>query len=315
MKKLNIGCGTQLFSGWINMDLDAPDADVHHDMRTPLPFDEASVDFIFNEHVVEHLDLEESRFFFLEAHRVLKPGGILRIATPDLDHLVEKYGADWKNQPWITEHGYEALETNAEMLNLSMREWGHKFLFNAEDLCLRLNRTGFVHLKQETPGKSAHGALKDLETRSDSRLIIEAEKSTEALSPAHRLHLKTLEKRLKERVDAEDFRARALVQQIEDLSRIIKDRETRVAELQGHITNKDRHIGNLETAVSDKNRHMQGLEDAIGDKDRHISNLEAGIKSLEAGIKSLETWIQKTQKRLPLRLFNIKYRHLPDKKN
>ena len=84
-------------AGWQTVDLH--DADFICDIRkNALPFDDNSVDIINCSHVVEHLPYpEESSFFYAEACRVLKPGGLLRISTPDADLLVDKYRAeDWR---------------------------------------------------------------------------------------------------------------------------------------------------------------------------------------------------------------------------
>ena len=95
--KLNIGCGQVKFSGWVNIDVD-PKADLVIDIRKGLPFGENSVDFIYNEHFLEHLTFEEGEKCLIDFHRCLKKGGVLRIATPDLDYAIQKYNTDWKNQ-------------------------------------------------------------------------------------------------------------------------------------------------------------------------------------------------------------------------
>ena len=59
-----------------------------------LPFSEGSVDVLYTCHMAEHLYEEEFIKFLAEAERVLKPGGILRIAVPDLAVLVNTYNQD-----------------------------------------------------------------------------------------------------------------------------------------------------------------------------------------------------------------------------
>src|SRR5690349_5178775 len=93
--KLNIGCGTDYKKGWINIDNNSDQniekLDLNWDLRYPLPFPENSVDFIFNEHFMEHLTVEEGIHANKDFLRVLKKGGILRIATPDLENVVDHY--------------------------------------------------------------------------------------------------------------------------------------------------------------------------------------------------------------------------------
>jgi predicted SAM-dependent methyltransferase len=91
--KLHIGCGKRSLPGFAHIDLaDFP----HIDYRQPaelLPmFAEASVDLIYASHILQYYDQEEVTAVLAEWRRVLKPGGLLRLAVPDLAALVEVYG-------------------------------------------------------------------------------------------------------------------------------------------------------------------------------------------------------------------------------
>jgi len=81
---LHIGCGEVYFDGWVNIDKDSEKADKKHDARKRLPYKDNSVDFIYNEHFIEHITVEEAVKILIDFYRVLKPEGVLRIATPDL---------------------------------------------------------------------------------------------------------------------------------------------------------------------------------------------------------------------------------------
>lgn len=50
----------------------------------PLPFDDGEVDFICSEHFFEHLLLADAAILMEECARVLRPGGVIRVACPDL---------------------------------------------------------------------------------------------------------------------------------------------------------------------------------------------------------------------------------------
>jgi len=75
--KLHFGCGGMRLEGWQNHDLDV-------DLAKPLPFDANSVDFIFTEHVVEHLTIQQAWNYFGECHRILKPTGVVRTTVPSI---------------------------------------------------------------------------------------------------------------------------------------------------------------------------------------------------------------------------------------
>lgn len=128
--KLNIGCGPNVFphDGWINYDrasiseylgymsgspwlgtMPAHQARLAeylqtggkidfrvHDFRKGFltQHESGSVDFIYLGQVIEHVNnIYEAPSLIAECHRMLKPGGVLRITTPDLDLLVDAYVA------------------------------------------------------------------------------------------------------------------------------------------------------------------------------------------------------------------------------
>jgi SAM-dependent methyltransferase len=63
----------------------------HHDVRRPLPFPDETFDAVYALHIIEHLTPEEGSKFVAEVHRVLRPGGIFRVSTPDLESAVRAY--------------------------------------------------------------------------------------------------------------------------------------------------------------------------------------------------------------------------------
>jgi predicted SAM-dependent methyltransferase len=173
MVKLHIGCGERNLPGWINIDTDGQ-ADLKIDVRNGLPFPSDSVDFIFHEHFIEHLSRDEGIAFIREVHRVLKPGGVLRTAAPDLEEIVGQYrtGA-WRDAEWITRFGYAWIPNGCVMLNVALREWGHKHVYDLEDLTAVLNLGGFRVAHKKTIGVSDYPELSNLEHRQDS-LVVEA---------------------------------------------------------------------------------------------------------------------------------------------
>jgi len=173
--RLHVGCGQIYFEGWINIDIDSEKADKKWDLKKTLPYKENSVDMIYNEHVIEHFTSKQGVRILADFYRILKPGGILRIATPDLDHLIDKYcSTNWADQAWMHNGPYQWIKTRAEMLNVGFREWGHLYLYNAEELERRLLEAGFTNVTKEELYQSEYDELRNRESREDSKLIMEA---------------------------------------------------------------------------------------------------------------------------------------------
>jgi len=181
--KLHVGCGTVYKDGWINIDNNSDNniekLDVNVDLRNGLPFQNDSADFIFNEHFLEHLTWDEGLQTIKEFMRVLKPGGVLRIAMPDLVRSVRIYeDENWKNnnREYFEKYGLTSVKTRAQNLNIDFRSWGHKHLYDFEELERLLREAGCVNIRRQLLHESGYEELQNLETRAESTLIAEIEK-------------------------------------------------------------------------------------------------------------------------------------------
>lgn len=175
--RLHLGCGPNHFHGWVNIDIDpSVHPDVRLDLRLGLPVPASIATLIHSEHVLEHFSLADGTRLLADCYRALAPGGILRVAMPDLRALVEHYSADWRAQDWLENPAYDEIDTPAHMLNYALREWGHRYLYDFEDLESRLQHVGFQYIKRVRWGDSTEVMLQGLETRKDSQLVVEAKK-------------------------------------------------------------------------------------------------------------------------------------------
>lgn len=178
---LNVGCGTDYKEGWVNIDNNSDNnikkLDKNWDLRNPLPYKDNSVDFVFNEHLIEHLTLEEGQTVIKDLMRVLKPGGVLRIATPNLAEVVDQYTSLPINKdPTIKRFKLDYIKTPAERINIAFREWGHKYLYDAEEITRRVKEAGFSKIKLCKLRESKYPELQNLEIREESSLIVEVTK-------------------------------------------------------------------------------------------------------------------------------------------
>ena len=171
--KLHLGCGNNIIKGWINIDISGI-ADVVTDLRKPLPYPDNSALYIFNEHFIEHLTLEEAYHFLRECYRTLIPKGVLRITTPDLKYLVDCYlskqTSTWEDVGWTP-------KTPCQMVNEGITLWGHKFLYDQEELESLLRSAGFSNIAIRSWRRSDHFHLCNLECRPyHNEIIVESTK-------------------------------------------------------------------------------------------------------------------------------------------
>jgi predicted SAM-dependent methyltransferase len=157
LHKLHVGCGTMKLGGWINADIAAHrQLDVVLDCRAPLPFIDASMQYVFAEHFLEHLDQENGIRFLSECHRILAPAsGVLRVSTPNLDWV------------WRTHYRYpaddESKRLGAHHLNKAFHGWGHQFLYNDVVLTDSLRLAGFKRVEFFSHGASELDELREIE--------------------------------------------------------------------------------------------------------------------------------------------------------
>jgi predicted SAM-dependent methyltransferase len=92
MKLLNLGCGGRFRPDWINLDLASIGVGVLAcDLRKGIPFPDASFDVVYHSHVLEHFSSREGLELLKSCYRVLRPGGRIRVAVPDLERIARLY--------------------------------------------------------------------------------------------------------------------------------------------------------------------------------------------------------------------------------
>lgn len=154
---LTIGCGPFPLPGWINTDLlGNPNIDFPLDISSPLPLPDNFFDVIYGAEVIEHIDLAEARLFLREAQRILKPGGVMRLTTPDLTEVCRVF-LGLKDDVSVEDFGTVWLEgefSKEIWINSQFRAWGHKHLWTFESLSDELSKAGFSQSQRCEPQKT-----------------------------------------------------------------------------------------------------------------------------------------------------------------
>lgn len=169
-RKLHIGCGPHRLEGWLNTDLNPFHSLVLVDAGRRLPFDANAFDCIFTEHLIEHLEFRKGTQLLQECYRILKAGGKIRIATPNLQFLMDLYLPDKSElQKQYIRDGMARYFPHLEMpfeavvINHFFRAWGHQFIYDFKTLEAEMKRAGFTGIQQEEVGESHDPRLQNLE--------------------------------------------------------------------------------------------------------------------------------------------------------
>jgi predicted SAM-dependent methyltransferase len=147
--KLHLGCGPNIKSGWVNIDLFHPSADLHLDLRERWPFRDGSVAYIYSEHVFEHFEFyREVPHFLSEVMRILEPGGRFDVSVPDTEWPLRGYG-DPKHDYWPIAPNWHPpeCETQLDHINYHFRQHEeHKYAWDEETLTRTLRKAGLVSI-------------------------------------------------------------------------------------------------------------------------------------------------------------------------
>jgi SAM-dependent methyltransferase len=165
--KLSLGAGERRIPGFLSVDIDPAFApDIVADISQPLDLAYASVECIFAEEVISQIAPADCLAFFRECRRVLAPGGVLRLLTPDLERFTRAYleRPDWLRAIWHKHVGLPLLcDTAAEVLNLGLRGVG-PFVYDRATLRVLAERAGLV-LHESSFNSSLHPAMCGLDMR------------------------------------------------------------------------------------------------------------------------------------------------------
>ena len=158
--KVQIGGGSHQLDGFFNIDL-VPPADLLWDVREGIPLKDDSVELIFSEHFLEHVDYPRSaKHYAHEAHRVLAPGGQLITGVPDAAFVLQQYPAPTEQTTEMVHRWYAKrdcrsdINTYLDLINYVFRDQdddptynAHHWAYDHEKLVQLFTEAGFTSVE------------------------------------------------------------------------------------------------------------------------------------------------------------------------
>jgi predicted SAM-dependent methyltransferase len=180
-RKLQLGAGEHPKNGWLNTDLHGYGRDdlVFLDVRKRFPLPDASFDLVYSEHMLEHLTYAEGQSCLRECLRVLKRGGVIRVATPSLERIARLYDSDDQQERYVR-WAVETLEpeTDAPLpgvaINNFFRSWGHRFIYDPATLRHALTEAGFFDVEERPIGELEQHLAEQTEFNEYETFVLEA---------------------------------------------------------------------------------------------------------------------------------------------
>ncbi len=140
------------------------------DVTQKFPFDDATFDYVYTEHMIEHVTYSQGLFMLCECRRVLKRDGQLRVVTPSISFLMNLFSLDRRELEtryieWQVRYSCpEApVPLPSFVFNSFVRNWGHTFIYDRETLRMSLGGAGFVDVTECLISQSEHDQLRGLE--------------------------------------------------------------------------------------------------------------------------------------------------------
>jgi len=174
VRRANLGCGMQCLPGWANIDGSLTallgsrkwrfiNRVLYHlagssayysfaefdrvirmcrlyfaDLRNGVPLGDGSMDVMYCSHFLEHLGKHDGERFLTECKRVLRRGGLLRLAVPDLDVAFAMY-RDGECGRML------------ELFFYTSEQWdfsAHKYNYNFDSIRSILDRLGYTDIRR-----------------------------------------------------------------------------------------------------------------------------------------------------------------------
>lgn len=166
--KVHLGCGIDVRSGWLNIDLslhstkpvahyDSRTMFINHDLRQGLPLRAGSCALIYSSHFFEHLHYNHGLQLIHACYAALRPGGVFRLSIPDYRRAFEAYlqnDSDYFSlidNTWLGDEYKPNIATIVDYINYFTYQHGeHKYIYDKDKLTTILSKMGFSSVISST---------------------------------------------------------------------------------------------------------------------------------------------------------------------
>jgi predicted SAM-dependent methyltransferase len=167
--KLHIGCGANHLAGWLNTELCPHGREIFLDATQAFPLPSGTFACVYSEHMIEHIPYERARYMARECFRILRPGGVIRLVTPNLKFLTtlleaeltpfQRAYVDYSVRQYDIKDG---AGSGVHVFNHFMRAWGHQFIYDQPSLNRLLAEAGFVDVTASGLDESRDARLRGI---------------------------------------------------------------------------------------------------------------------------------------------------------
>ncbi len=149
--KLHIGCGSNYFPDWVNLDISScNEVDVYSSVLS-IPYPQETFSVIYSSHVLEHLNRRTIHTALSHWRSLLKPGGVLRLAIPNFAAVCSYYNST-KDLPSLVGLLYGGQDN---VFNT------HYIIFDLETITNYLTAVGFTEIREYDWRGTEHAEFDD----------------------------------------------------------------------------------------------------------------------------------------------------------
>lgn len=153
--KINVGCADKMLPGYLNLDVNPPNApvpdgsrflawDVRNGGMRALPLALARIEEIRADQFLEHLSLDDGMAWLRECRGIVGGGARLCLSVPDIRRHVDDYIDRVQRVPLRSDQRHPGpFRPEVNVMISVIYEWGHRMIYDEEMLRTVLELTGW----------------------------------------------------------------------------------------------------------------------------------------------------------------------------